>query len=185
MKKKLKECQGLRIQAYQHLENYIEGDKVWYQPMNGNSWLGPVAVLCQRGQSVWLHTNGDIKKVAACKPYELVVRKETEEKDKRVSKEVMLEDGLEDVENLIDLEKEELKDTLLADMVSDNEGAKHLKVVNNVSFSNLAIYMVELLVSEQRKHEVKEAKIAEVNSLLDYNVHEEVEDKGQETIGSR
>ena len=77
MKKKLKECQGLRTQAYQHLENYIEGDKVWYQPMNGNSWLGPAAVLCQRGQSVWLHTNGDIKKVAACKvkPYELIDRK--------------------------------------------------------------------------------------------------------------
>ena len=37
MKKKLKECQGLRTQAYQHLENYIEGDKVWYQPMNGES----------------------------------------------------------------------------------------------------------------------------------------------------
>ena len=27
MKKKLKECQGLRTQAYQHLENYVEGDK--------------------------------------------------------------------------------------------------------------------------------------------------------------
>ena len=37
MKKKLKECQGLQTQAYQHLENYIEGDKVQYQPMNGNS----------------------------------------------------------------------------------------------------------------------------------------------------
>ena len=44
MKKKLKECQGLRIQAYQHLNNYIEGDKVWYQPMNANSWLGPAFV---------------------------------------------------------------------------------------------------------------------------------------------
>ena len=46
--------------------------------MNGNSWLGPAAVLCQRGQSVWLHTNRVIKKVAACKvkPYELVDRKE-------------------------------------------------------------------------------------------------------------
>ena len=77
MKKKLKDYQGLRTQAYQHLENYIEGDKVWYQPMNGNSWLGLAAVLCQRGQSVWLHTNGDIKKVAACKvkPYELVDNK--------------------------------------------------------------------------------------------------------------
>ena len=32
----------------------------------------------------------------------------------------MLEDGLEDVENLIEPEKEELKDVLLADIVSDN-----------------------------------------------------------------
>ena len=80
MKRKLKECQEIRTQVYQHLGGYIEGDKVWYQPMNGNSWLGPAAILCQRGQSVWLHTNKDIKKVAACKvkPYELVDRKENE-----------------------------------------------------------------------------------------------------------
>ena len=56
------------------MRDYVEGDKVWYQPQGGNSWLGPASVLCQRGQSVWLHTNGDIKKVAACKvkPYDLV-----------------------------------------------------------------------------------------------------------------
>ena len=60
---------------------YIEGYKVWYQPMNGNSWLGPAAVLCQRGQSVWFPTNGDIKMVEACKvkPFELVDRKENQE----------------------------------------------------------------------------------------------------------
>ena len=52
MRKKLKECQGLRTQAYQHIRDYIEGDRVWYQPLNGTSWLGPASVLCQRGQSV-------------------------------------------------------------------------------------------------------------------------------------
>ena len=67
MRRKLKECQGLRTQAYQHMRDYVEGDKVWYQPLNGNSRLGPASVLCQRGQSVWIHTNGDIKMVAACK----------------------------------------------------------------------------------------------------------------------
>ena len=125
MKKKLKECQGLRTQAYQHLENYIEGDKVWYQPINGISWLGPAAVLCQRDQSVLLHTNGDIKKVAVCKvkPYELVDRKENEEEE--VSKKFMLDDGLEDVESLANPEKEELNDALLADTVSDNVGANY------------------------------------------------------------
>ena len=66
MRKKLKECQGQRVMAYQHLGEYLEGDKVWYQPLNGNAWLGPAAVLCQRGASVWLHSQGDIKKVAVC-----------------------------------------------------------------------------------------------------------------------
>ena len=32
MRKKLKDCQGVRIQAYQHMRDYVEGDKVWYQP---------------------------------------------------------------------------------------------------------------------------------------------------------
>ena len=77
--------------------------------MNGNYWLGPAAVLCQRGQRVWLHTNGDIKKVTACKvkPYELVDGKENKENE--VSQKFMLEDGLEDVENIAIPEKEELK----------------------------------------------------------------------------
>ena len=132
-----------------------------------------------------MHTNGDIKKVTACKvkPYELIDRKEN--KVKEVSKKVMLEDGLEDVENLANPEKEELKDALLADIVSDNIGANYLKVVNHVSFSDVAIYTVELPVSEHGTPEVKEAKMAEVSNLLDYDVFEEVEDKGQETIGSR
>ena len=30
---------------YQHLGNFAEGDKVWYQPLNGNARLGPAIVL--------------------------------------------------------------------------------------------------------------------------------------------
>ena len=37
MSRKLKECQGIRAQAYQHLRDYIEGDRVWYQPIVGTS----------------------------------------------------------------------------------------------------------------------------------------------------
>ena len=91
----------------------------------------------------------------------------------------------EDVENLMNLEKEELNDALLADPASDNIGAKYLKVIKSVSFSNIAIYTVELPVSEHGRPEVKEAKTAEINNLLDYDVFEEVKDKGQDTIGSR
>ena len=53
MRKKLSECQGVQLQAYQHQDNYIEGDKVWFQPMNGNAWLGLAVVVCQRGHSVY------------------------------------------------------------------------------------------------------------------------------------
>ena len=49
----------------------------------------------------------------------------------------------------------------------------------------MSIYTVELTVSEHGRPEVKEAKTAEVNNLLDYDVFEEVEYEGQETIGSR
>ena len=74
MGKKLNDCQDVRVKSYQHLDNYLEEDLVWYQPPNGSSWLGLAAVLCNRGPSVWLHTIWDIKKVASCKvtPYELI-----------------------------------------------------------------------------------------------------------------
>ena len=108
-----------------------------------------------------------------------------DDKEKEISNKVILEDGLENVESLVKSEKEELKDALFGDTVSDNIEANYLKVVNYVSFSDVAIYTVELPVSEHRTPEVKEAKMAEVSNLLDYDMFEEVEEKGQETIGSR
>ena len=89
----------------------------------------------------------------------------------------MLEDGLRDVDDL--------KTVTFEDEKKDTIGAKYLKVVNSVSFSDLSIYTVELPVSEHGRPEVVEAKTKEINNLLDYYVFEEVEDKGQETIGSR
>merc|ERR1712080_308739 len=108
-RKKLKDCQNVRVQSYQHLDDYVEGDLVWYQPPQGSSWLRPAAVLCHRGPSVWLHTMGDIQKVASCKvkPYELIDRKSLECDCKKTSRKVMLEDGLEEVETIIDEVKEQ------------------------------------------------------------------------------
>ena len=57
--------------------------------------------------------------------------------------------------------------------------------MNHVSFSAAAIYTAELPVSEHGTPEVNEAKMTEVSYLLDYEVFKEVEDEGQETIGSR
>ena len=98
----------------------------------------------------------------------------------------MLEDGLKDVEDLIDSEDEERRDAMkLNDMTSDAVGTMYLKVVNNMSFSDFATYTVELRVSKHGTPEVKDAKMTEVNNLLDYDVFEEVKDEGQEIIGSR
>ena len=98
----------------------------------------------------------------------------------------MLEDGLKDVEDLLDPEEEERKDApKMSDAKSDVVGTNYLKIVNHMSFSDYAIYTVELPVSQHGTPEVKEAKMAEVSNLLDYDVFEEVKDEGQETIGSR
>ena len=62
----------------------------------------------------------------------------------------------------------------LKDEEKDTVGAKYLKVVNSVSFSDVSVYTVELPVSESGRPEVKKAKTAEINNLLDYDVFEEV-----------
>ena len=50
---------------------------------------------------------------------------------------------------------------------------------------NSIVYIVELPVSEHGRLEVKEAKMTVIANLLDYDIFEEVEDTGQETISSR
>ena len=58
-----------------------------------------------------------------------------------------MEDGLEDVNNLIDPEKEKQKEAMkLPDVTLDVIGTNYQKVINSVSFSDLATYTVELLV---------------------------------------
>ena len=55
MCQKLEDCQGFRTQSYQYIGRYLEGDHVWFQYLNNNAWLKPAAILCHRGESVWLH----------------------------------------------------------------------------------------------------------------------------------
>ena len=104
------------------------------------------------------------------KPYKLVDREAIQENNKDSSKQVMLEDGLQNVEDLMNKKE----DTPEAEL--DTVGARYLKVVNSVSFSD---------VSEHWRPEVKEAKDTEISNLLDYDIFEEVKDVGQQTIGSR
>ena len=84
----------------------------------------------------------------------------------------MLEDGLQDVENLV------------TDLDKDVTGAKYLRMENSVSFSEICSYVVELPISEHWRPEGKVAKKNEIKNLLDYDTFEEVTDEEQETIGS-
>merc|ERR1711873_13036 len=53
--------------------SYNAGDKLWYQYKDGNAWYGPAEVIYHKGNTIFIHGNGDVKKVAACKvkPYDL------------------------------------------------------------------------------------------------------------------
>merc|ERR1712115_586844 len=75
-RKKLKDCQGIRVRNFQHQGNYIAGDKIWFQYKDGNAWHGPAEVIYQKGNSILIYSNRDVKKVAACraKPYDLKER---------------------------------------------------------------------------------------------------------------
>ena len=46
MRQKLKDCQEFWTSSSNHNGGFIEGDKVWFQPLNITSWLGPAAVVC-------------------------------------------------------------------------------------------------------------------------------------------
>merc|ERR1712089_60158 len=72
---------GIRVRNFQHQGNYIAGDKVWYQYKDGNAWHGQAEVIYQKANVVFIHSNGDVKKVAACKvkPYDLKERTDEEE----------------------------------------------------------------------------------------------------------
>ena len=90
---------------------------------------------------------------------------------KRIRKKVMLEDGMEDIENLITPEKEEIREAMKnADIESDAVGTNFLKIENSEAFSPFSIYTMEVPVSEHRTQEVKDAKFAEINNLINYDV---------------
>ena len=64
-------------------------------------------------------------------------------------------------------------------------GAKYLKMEKSVCFLDSAVYVVEVPVREHGKAEVIEAKEKEIENLKLYETFEEIDDEGQETIGSR
>ena len=60
-----------------------------------------------------------------------------------------------------------------------------LKIENNECYDEIATYTVEIPAKDQNTAEVMEAKQKELQNLFKYDVFEEVDDIGQERIGSR
>ena len=60
-----------------------------------------------------------------------------------------------------------------------------MQVENLECFNELTIFTVEVPVREHKRPEGIEAKQKEIENLEKYGVFEEVEDEGQETVGSR
>ena len=56
MMMKLKDCQKVTVEAYQHWGSYLERDKVWYQDCDVDVWRGPALIICKQGVHIahWL-----------------------------------------------------------------------------------------------------------------------------------
>ena len=194
-KVKLKDCQGIRVRSYQHQGNYIAGDKVWYQYKDGNAWHGPAEVIYQKGNAVFIHSNGDVKKVAACKikPYELKERTEEKKEANRdeekcpeiIEEENKVENDDKKEESEAEIEEIEDENEVRRDLQNDIIGAKYLQVEKSVYFMDYEIFTLEVPVREHGKPEILEAKENEIQNLKTYETFEEIKDEGQETIGSR
>ena len=70
-------------------------------------------------------------------------------------------------------------------MREKEDGKFWLRMENSESFEDVAVYTVEIPTKEQNTPEVKEAKLKEVENLMIYEVFEDVDNCGQEKIGSR
>ena len=78
------------------------------------------------------------------------------------------------------MENKELKDLEL-----DSISTFWMKVENNECYDEMAIYTVEIPVKAQNTPKVEEAKQKDLQNMCKYRVFEEVDDIGQDRIGSR
>ena len=83
------------------------------------------------------------------------------------------------------MEENEDEKEVRKDELNDGIGAKYLRMERSVCFMDHSIYLVKVTVREHGKAEIIEAKNNEIKNLKTYETFEEVDDEGQETIGSR
>merc|ERR1712074_321012 len=212
--KKLRKAKDTRSKGY---EDTIlkDGDTVFYQNKGKKAWLGPEKIFMVQKNSVYIFSNGSIKKVPRCN-IQFLRRGEPEEEDaidndqrtsikeagkshsdnplssgNSVNFDIGNEDNFGeylDSEEIKELEKRKTRSMTAVErreLERDQMATFWLQMENTECFSDVTIFAVEVPANEHRKPEVVEAKDKELENLTKYDVFEEVEDTGQERIGSR
>ena len=80
---KIKQTEKPRLKQFNH-HKYQTGEKVFFQNKSEKGWKGPAEVFTQKGNEVWLWSNGDLKRINVCRiqPFESVEdEKETKDVD--------------------------------------------------------------------------------------------------------
>ena len=90
----------------------------------------------------------------------------------------------DDVENL-EIMRTRSMERRRKELEKDSISTFWMKFENEECYDDMAVYAVEVPRAEHKKEEVIEAKEKELENMFNYEVFEEVEDEGQETIGSR
>ena len=78
-----------------------------------------------------------------------------------------------------------MTDAKIEEMRKEEISTFWMQMENLECFNEMKIYTVEVAVQEHKKPEVIEAKQKEIENLEKYGVFEEVEDEGQDKLGSR
>ena len=161
--------------------------------------MGPVKIFSIQGNSVFLFANGSIRKVPRCniqlcesENEPELVEKETEEHKEGSDASVCFEDtsfgediSKDDLEEIGKRKTRSMMDVERRELERDNMSAFWLNVENSECYDDITVYTVEVPVREHKRIEVVEVKEKELENLVKYDVFEEVDDKGQETVGLR
>ena len=88
-------------------------------------------------------------------------------------------------EGIMTHSKKRMKESVDTSVNEDAIATYWMTVEQRENFENYAVYTVEIPAKEQNTPEVNEAKHKDIENLVRFDVFEEVDDCGQEIIGSR
>merc|ERR1712237_117435 len=206
--KKLERAKDTRSKGYEDII-LQEGDIVFYQNKGNKAWCGPEKIFAIQNNLIFIIANGSMEKIPRSNiefirrdaiddnddpdkektspSTENTVRFDT--KDEETPDEFGENMDPEAIKELEASQKQRKTRSMSAmerrELDRDQTATFWLQMENTECFDDLAIFADEVPTKEHKKPEVMEAKDRELENLEKYDVFEEVEDTGQDTIGSR